>query len=57
MDNLDISGMEKAIQPLERYEPQESCAELFEALKEAVNEIDIDACERLIEEIRQKEPV
>lgn len=56
MDNLDISGMEKAIQPLEQYEPQESCAELFEALKEAVNEIDIDACERLIEEIREKEP-
>ncbi len=48
MDDLDLTGMTDAITVMNEYRMPEGQQSLFEELKEAVDNIDIDECERIM---------
>lgn len=49
LDNLDIDGMESVISKMEQYHYEGSQKELLNQLKNAVDEIDVDACGEIID--------
>ena len=49
ISDLDMDQMDAVIQEMERYSYQEGQKELFAQLKEAVEEMDVDACEEILD--------
>lgn len=54
LDNLDSDGMEFVTQKMEQYRYDGWQEALFSRLKEAVDEIDVDACEEIIGQWEEK---
>lgn len=52
VDDLDMDGMEAVAAKMDEYSYEGVEAELFESLKEAVSNIDVDICEEIINEWR-----
>ncbi|MCR4791941.1 MAG: response regulator [Lachnospiraceae bacterium] len=50
LDNLDIDNMESAIGELDKYRYDEEQTTLFESLRAGVESIDIDKCDKIIDE-------
>ncbi len=48
MENLDMDQMDQVIQEMSKYRYGENEEELFEKLKEAVEELNVDACEDIM---------
>ena len=53
MENLDMDAMEEAIQEMDRYSYDDSQRKFFDELKNAVEDIDTEACEKIIAEWRE----
>lgn len=54
LDNLDMDRMEEAIKKMGQYHYEGWQHEMFEKLKEAVEEVDVETCETILEEWKAK---
>lgn len=54
LDNLDMDRMEEAIKKMGQYHYDGWQHEMFEKLKEAVEEVDVETCETILEEWKAK---
>lgn len=54
LEDLNLDGMEKVIENMSRYCYEGWQEEMFERLKEAVDNVDVDDCEVILEEWEQK---
>lgn len=53
LDNLELDAMEQAVEQLKGYRYPAEQQNYFHQLKEAVSDIDIDACEEILADWRQ----
>ena len=53
LDNLELDAMEQAVEQLKGYRYPTEQQGYFERMKEAVSDIDVDACEEILAEWRQ----
>lgn len=54
LDDLDIDRMEEVIKEMSRYHYEGWQHELFEELRDAVEEVDVELCETILEEWKEK---
>jgi ABC-type phosphate transport system auxiliary subunit len=54
IDNLDMDQMSEVIHEMKKYRYEDWQKELFGQLDDAVEEIDVDTCERILEEWEKK---
>ena len=50
MENLDMDAMEKVIKDMGQYSYSDAQRDIFEKLKNAVEDIDTERCEEILDE-------
>ena len=53
---LDMDQMEEVIREMNQYHYEDVEHDLFEQLKDAVEEVDVDRCEQILKSWREKLP-
>ena len=54
MEDLDVDRMESVVQEMKHYHYEDWQQEMFAQLKEAVEEIEVDNCEIILQEWENK---